>query len=278
MRSEAHDTPEPDDPLGGSAFVRKKTREALSSLLRRYRLYPLYRWLRAHASGLAQRSGLNELRRRMRARGFLAWRELVPSAEFEKTLSKVLDDSFPNGDLHSYLEFGVSRGTSLASMYHLFNRRSDSFVLYGFDSFEGMPDGSEAEGWGSGAYASTLRATTRYLANHGVDLDRVILVKGWFDETLTAVTRRRFALQHADVFMFDCDTYSSTAQALRFSESLIGDRALLIFDDWGWRSDRGEKGQKEAFDEFVKRNPSYRLRTYPPYIEQARILFLERET
>ena len=50
----------------------------------------------------------------MRARGFLAWRELVPSAEFEKTLSKVLDDCFPNGDLHSYLEFGVSRGTSLA--------------------------------------------------------------------------------------------------------------------------------------------------------------------
>lgn len=69
-----------------------------------------------------------------------------------------------------------------------------------------------------------------------------------------------------------------TAQALRFSESLIGDRALLIFDDWGWRSDKGEKGQKEGFDEFVTRNSSYRLRTYTPYIEQGRIFFLERET
>jgi len=222
---------EPDYPRRGSAFVNQRTREAFSSLLQRYRLYPLYRWLRVHGSGLAQRGGLSAPLQGLRARGFLTWREFVPSAEFEETLSKVLDVSFPNGDLHGYVEFGVSRGTSLASMYHLFNRRSDSFVLYGFDSFEGMPEGSEAEGWGSGEYASTLGATTRYLTNHGVDLGRVNLVGGWFDETLTTDTRRKFALNHADVFMFDCDTYSSTALALQFSESLMGDRALLIFDD-----------------------------------------------
>ena len=42
--------------------------------------------------------------------------------------------------LGDYLEFGVSRGHSMASMHRVISRlKLDRVRLFGFDSFEGMP-------------------------------------------------------------------------------------------------------------------------------------------
>ncbi len=54
-------------------------------------------------------------------------------------------------------------------------------------------------------------------------------------------------------------------------------RFALISDDWGWRADRGELGQKEAaFKAFMAANPSLRAAALPPYIPQARVFLLRR--
>lgn len=115
--------------------------------------------------------------------GFGYWRALVPAEEFTTTIAQSLDVLLKREtirDLGAYVEFGVSRGTSMACVFReLSARKIESVKLVGFDSFEGMPDESAAEGWTPGAYKSTLAATKSYMSSQGVKFDNVELVKGW---------------------------------------------------------------------------------------------------
>ncbi|HLU88678.1 MAG TPA: TylF/MycF/NovP-related O-methyltransferase [Cyclobacteriaceae bacterium] len=73
------------------------------------------------------------------------------------------------------------------------------------------------------------------------------LVKGWFSNTLNERTRKVLRLEKADLIMIDCDIYSASKEALKFSLPLIKDQAIVIFDDWG-TEDGLRIGQKEAFE------------------------------
>ena len=127
--------------------------------------------------------------------------------------------------------------------------------LIGFDSFEGMPSGAEKEGWFKGQYHSSMQATRSYLKRKQVDLERVTLVKGWFKDTLTEETRRNHSIEKASLIMVDCDIYSASKDALNFCEPHIHKQAVIMFDDWGWREEINEIGQKEAFEEFLAEHP-----------------------
>lgn len=165
------------------------------------------------------------------------WRPLVPAEEFTVTVAQSLDvllEQETISDLGAYLEFGVSRGTSMSCVHRELTRRKIAGMrLVGFDSFEGMPEESAEEGWTPGAYRSTLAATKAYMASQGVTFDNVELVKGWFDQTLTPETKARLGLRKASIINYDCDTYSATKLAMEFSLPLIERRAVVIFDDWG---------------------------------------------
>jgi O-methyltransferase len=178
-----------------------------------------------------------------------------------------------------YLEFGVSRGTSMACVFHALQRSELHQVrLIGFDSFAGMPPEAETQGWRQGAYASTLRATRRYLREHDVDLRRLQLVEGWFKDTLKDATARKLALRKASLIMIDCDIYSASKQALRFSERFIVDTAMIIFDDWGSRADHGKVGQREAFAEFLAEFPDISAEPFEEVYRPASRIFLVRRT
>lgn len=211
--------------------------------------------------------------------GFGSWRPLVPEDAFTTAargaVARLLDGNDPAA-VGDYLEFGVSRGTSMACVHQVLKEHGlDRARLVGFDSFEGMPIGSDKEGWRPGQYHSTLKATRRYLAGKGVDLGRVTLVKGWFSETCTPENRTALQLGTAGILMLDCDTYSSTITALDFAMPLVGDRAVLIFDDWGAREEKGEIGQKEAFAERVEAPGLFDIEALPAY-PSARIFHLTR--
>jgi O-methyltransferase len=55
--------------------------------------------------------------------------------------------------------------------------------------------------------------------------------------------------------MVDCDIYTSARDALAFVEPMIGDYAVMLFDDWhaGGLAEQN-LGEKRAFDEFLRRN------------------------
>jgi hypothetical protein len=220
------------------------------------------------------------IRAHLRANGVGSWKPLVPRHEFSACVRRAiaaLRDAAPDEPLGDYLEFGVSRGTSLASVHAVLAESGLSGPrLVGFDSFEGMPPESAREGWMPGQFHSTLSATRRYLASEGVDLGRVELVKGWFSETLTPETRERLAIGKASLIMIDCDIYSASRTALDFCEPHIGDRAVIMLDDWGWRANGGKVGQKEAFEEFLAAHPELRAEPMPSYLPEARVFLVTR--
>jgi hypothetical protein len=100
----------------------------------------------------------------------------------------------------------------------------------------------------AGMFRCTADEARASLRRAGVDLDRVTLVEGWFDHTLTGRTRHAHRIDRAAVIMLDCDVYSSSRAALEFSAPAIHGAAIVVCDDW---VHSGEDGQQRAFREFV---------------------------
>lgn len=79
-------------------------------------------------------------------------------------------------------------------------------------------------------------------------MERVSLVKGWFDETLTPGMAK--TIGKASVIMVDCDLYASAKTALNFTADLIVEQAVLFFDDWAdvglAEKSLGERGRSRS--------------------------------
>jgi hypothetical protein len=176
-----------------------------------------------------------------------------------------------------YLEFGVSRGTSLAWVYRaLLNKKLSHVRLIGFDSFQGLPPEAADEGWVPGDFKSSLEATRAYLDSMEVDMRRVTLVEGWFSQTCTKETKVRLALEKASLIMVDCDIYSASRDVLRYAEPLIQDHVIIICDDWGSRSSNEQQGQSDAFEEFLQEHPQLSVQPLSSYSPSSRIFLVSR--
>ena len=221
--------------------------------------------------------GLDEPARRAKASGWLPWTPLVPADKFFVCCLQAIEHLqryLPDQAIGDYVEFGVSRGTSLACVHRALNRKGLSHVrLFGFDSFEGLPPEAANEGWKPGAFKSTLPATRRYLTAAGVDWNRVALVRGWFNDTLNPETRARLNLHRVSLIMVDCDTHSSSRDALWFSRSLIQDRAIVFLDDWETHENAG---QQRAFQQFLTEFPEFSAESLPTYAPLARTFLVTR--
>ena len=165
-------------------------------------------------------------------------------------------------DIGDYLEFGVFTGTSMICMHETLKEMGLKQVrLFGFDSFEGLPDDAAATDkgiWQPGAYKAELETVRARFARVGIPPGRVTLVKGWFSDTLSPATAARLEIRKAGVIMVDADMYSSSKEALDFCAPLIEDEAVVIFDDW-YAGDgqlvADNMGQTRAFNEFLAENP-----------------------
>ncbi|MDQ0423312.1 hypothetical protein J2045_004364 [Peteryoungia aggregata LMG 23059] len=131
------------------------------------------------------------------------------------------------------LEFGVYSGNSI-------NRTAQqrAGAVYGFDSFEGLPEGWR-EGYEKGAFARTDLPPVE---------PNVELVVGWFDRTLPS-----FLDAHPGPVSFlhvDCDLYSSTQTVFTQLRERIVPGTIILFDEYfnypGW-----ELHEYKAFQEFA---------------------------
>jgi predicted O-methyltransferase YrrM len=208
-----------------------------------------------------------------KANGLTPWSPLVPEGAFlECALSSIALLRERGHNFGDYLEFGVSRGTSMALMAKALSDFQLSAVrLIGFDSFEGMAKDAYLEGWRPGDFRSTQRATLAYLSSHGVAEHRLRLVKGWFNETLTEETRGSLGLQKASLIMIDCDAHTPSRLALTFACRSLVDEAVIFFDDWGWTEADKIAGQKEAFASYLGENPHLRAIELPSYRPEAKV-------
>ncbi|TFG48382.1 MAG: class I SAM-dependent methyltransferase [Candidatus Brocadiia bacterium] len=207
---------------------------------------------------------------------------LVPEQAFYTSVLSAIDqlhERVPAMQFGDYLEFGVSRGTSLASVYRaLLNKGLSHVRLIGFDSFQGLPPEAADEGWVPGDYKSSLEATRAYLASMDVDMRRVTLVEGWFSQTCTEETKDRLSLEKASLIMVDCDIYTASRDVLRYAEPLIRDHAIVICDDWGSRTSDDQRGQSDAFEEFLQEHPQLSAQSLPSYRPLSQIFLVSRRT
>ena len=189
---------------------------------------------------------------------------------------KLLSEKAGSENLGDYLEFGVSHGTSLASMHSVLKKLElDNVRIFGFDSFEGMPAGSadeEGSMWTPGQFRSTIEQTKQFLNLNGIDWKRTFLIKGWYSDTLTPALVAEHRIQKASVIMIDCDIYISSRQALDFCTPLIKGEAVIFFDDW---IEDKNVGECRALDEFLKKNPSFSARELDTYLPQGKIFLVE---
>ena len=133
-----------------------------------------------------------------------------------------------------YLEFGVWKGDSLRIWSSLLKNPKSS--LHGFDSFEGLP-----EAWNhmpKGTF--DVKGAIPYF-----DDPRVVLHKGWFDETLPNMT---WPAHDRLVVNLDADLYSSTKYVLEtLGGTTLRPGTILVFDEFYDRFN-----ELKAFDEFIE--------------------------
>lgn len=217
--------------------------------------------------------------------GYVEGLALVPEEDLQRSFEAALRllGGGETASARAYLEFGVYVGTSLACMYRAASRvRASGLQIVGFDSFQGMPKGADAEDdprWRAGALYSDVELTRRNLTRLHVPLDGVDLVPGWFEDSLTDDTRKRLGLERVDVVMIDCVIYSSTRIALEFCTPLIKDQTIIYFDDWA-AADMAERnlGERAAFDEWLVAHPSLRAVELPAlrFDRNSRVFMVSR--
>lgn len=130
-------------------------------------------------------------------------------------------------------EFGVAGGKSINFLSTLMPNRT----LYGFDSFEGLP-----EDWASRLQKGAFKQSIPAVASN------VKLYKGWFSDTLPPFLAENGG--KADFLNIDCDLYSSTKTIFELFAPRIQSGTVIYFDEFfnyaGWQG-----GEYKAFMEFV---------------------------
>lgn len=117
------------------------------------------------------------------------------------------------------LEFGVYKGSTINRIAAAYRESQ----IFGFDSFEGLP-----ENWGRTDMIFDKGAFTLE-GNLPPVRSNVTLVKGWFNETLP-----RFLEEHPgpiSLLHIDCDIYSSTKTVFDLTKTRIQDGCVIVFDE-----------------------------------------------
>ena len=146
------------------------------------------------------------------------------------------------------MEFGVYQGETINLIASLVEG-----VVYGFDSFEGLP-----EGWFHGRPAghfSTQGRLPEVRAN-------VTLIKGWFEDTLPPFLHENIC--PAKFIHIDSDIYSSAKTVLSNLRPRIIKGTVIVFDEFliypGW-----QQQEFKAFHEFIDQTGmSYKYLGFTP--------------
>jgi hypothetical protein len=158
----------------------------------------------------------------------------------------------------SILECGVYRGATLLGMTHILTKRGIRARVFGFDSFEGFPEPTPEDAQPGGELHPDVRPGA--LADSSLETlqerirllqwqDRIQLVRGFFENTLTSISHERFSLVH-----LDCDLYGSYRTCLEFVYPRMLAGSVIVLDDYRLPANV-YPGADRAVDEFFADKP-----------------------
>jgi O-methyltransferase len=202
---------------------------------------------------------------------------LVPPEKLKEFFSRCIKilQKIKGQNIGDYLEFGVFNGASLSSMYLTAKKHNlKSTRFFGFDAFMGLPKGSENEDdgvWKKGFYACSFEKMKECLKRKGINPKEINWVKGWYKDTLTDKTIKKFKIKKLGIIFIDCDTYSSSKAVLDFLYPLITEEVILCFDDWKLNDlDIKELGEYKSFNEFLDKHPNLEAKEIKSYNRKSR--------
>jgi len=184
-------------------------------------------------------------------------------------------------DQGDYLEFGVWRGSSFVEAYKMADKLGiDHMKFYAFDSFEGLPgiEGRDAdyEFFKDGQYSCSEKEFRQILSNNDIDMDKVIIVPGYFDQTLTDELKQKLTLKRAAIVWIDCDLYKSTIPVLNFITDYLTSGTFIVFDDWFSFGADPYAGELRAAREWLETNQNISLEYYRDYSNTGRIFLVQK--
>ena len=137
----------------------------------------------------------------------------------------------------AWAEFGVGEGESLD--WFALNKPQDN-VLFGFDSFQGIPE----------AWASAPKGQWK-TAIYSPNRPDVKIVPGLYDETLTTPAILEALGPRLGFIHIDCDLYSSTKMVFQAIKNRIGPGTVIVFDElYGYHD--WQKHEAKAFFEMAQ--------------------------
>jgi predicted O-methyltransferase YrrM len=163
-----------------------------------------------------------------------------------------------------YVEAGVAAGAQIIAMA----AGAPNKTIYAFDSFEGIPLPSNKDNQmpgirmlsseeqsklpnpgeqvleSSGATSVFLEDFINHLKAAGVYSDKIIPVRGWFEDT-TAGIPKGHVMDPISILRLDGDLYNSTYVCLQNLYPLCRKGALIIIDDWAL------PGCRQAFADYL---------------------------
>jgi Methyltransferase domain len=161
-------------------------------------------------------------------------------------------------------EFGVASGDSFLQ----FLDRCPNRQVYGFDSFEGLP-----EEWWTRPKGTFAAQPPEFTNPNGH------LIKGWYDESVPRFFRDwtgSIALLH-----IDCDLYSSTTTSLGYALDHCGANTVVLFDEYynypgfAWHEWLAWKEAKEDRSIVAKclaydgRRAAFQIKTLQEHVKRA---------
>ena len=157
-----------------------------------------------------------------------------------------------------YCEFGLFKGYSFWKAQQEANRQGLNCRFFGFDSFAGLPEIGAIDKTNHGEFragqfsCSRQQVTANLNAAGGIDWERTFLIPGYFEKSLTPELVEQHRIRKVGVALINCDLYSSTVEVLNFLRRLIGDKTVLVMDDWNCFQADDNKGQRRALREFLE--------------------------
>lgn len=167
-----------------------------------------------------------------------------------------------------YFEFGCHEANTMRMAWKHF-RYLFKWDFVAFDSFEGLPEIAEIdrqEIWAKGRLKTAEDTFVDIVTGAGMPRDRLTVVKGFYDRSLTPVLAARLKPRKAAVVYIDCDLYESTVPVLEFIRDFLQPGTVIVFDDWNCFLGDPERGERRAWAEFTARHPELR---FVPFVSTA---------
>lgn len=189
-----------------------------------------------------------------------------------KNACHFLSDHLGAANLGDFLEFGISRGTSLHCMFQTLKKlKIHNVRICAFDAFDGLPAiDLIKKGWQPEAFVDNIEFTTRILKYKNLHWARILLIKGWHNETLTDNLKTKHNIKKASLIKIDCNDCHSINKTLNFCNSLIKDTSIVFFRQW-----LNEDGQqKKACEEFLEENSHLKIFEFDSFNSQYGKIFV----